>query len=490
MSDQHTDVNPSPDELYESLASMRAEGSSNHDMDAGLSQNHAPDSVAMPHSLEAEQSVLGGLLQDSSHFDSVSEILNERDFYKPAHGLIYSAMGTLTERDHPIDVITVSEQLNAKECLERSGGLDYLSDLATDVPSSANVVAYAKIVKERATIRQLISAATEISRAGYNPAGLASDDLLQLAEKKVLEISEERPKEGGFEDINSLLKQTIEKIDALFNSDSDITGISTGITELDEKTSGWQNGELVVLAARPSMGKTALALNFVETAILTADAPVLVFSLEMPGNALMMRLLSSVGRIDQGRLRNGALIEEDWPKLEMAARKLKDKKLFIDDTAGLTPTDLRARVKRVAREHGNPSMIMVDYLQLMHVAGSSEGRTQEISEISRSMKALAKEYDCPVVCLSQLNRGVEQRPNKRPMNSDLRESGAIEQDADVILFIYRDEYYNEDSTEKGVAELIIGKQRNGEIGTCRAAFVGKYTRFDNLSAEYFQEGGM
>lgn len=486
MTDQYTDSDRLP-ESHDYLSDPEMQGIPMSD-NAGSSLNLGADSP-MPHSPEAEQSVLGGLLHDSAHFDSVTEILLERDFYSASHKLIFDAMALLTEKEQPIDIITVSEYLSAQGNLEQAGGLDYLSDLATNVPSSANVVSYAKIIKERATLRQLISAATEISRASYNPSGLASDDLLQLAEKKVMEISEERPKEGGFEDVNSLLKQTIEKIDELFNSDADITGVGTGISELDEKTSGWQNGELIILAARPSMGKTALALNFVETAVFTTEAPVLVFSLEMPANALMMRMLSSVGRIDQGRLRNGALIEEDWPKLEMAARKLKDKKLFIDDTAGLTPTDLRARVKRIVREHGNPSMIMVDYLQLMHVGGSTEGRTQEISEISRSMKALAKEYDCPVVCLSQLNRGVEQRPNKRPMNSDLRESGAIEQDADVILFIYRDEYYNEESTEKGVAELIIGKQRNGEIGTCRAAFLGKYTRFDNLSPEYFQEGG-
>ncbi len=441
---------------------------------------------ALPHSVEAEQSVVGGLLKDSAQFDSVAEILSVGDFFKASHGLIFSVMGELIEREQPIDVITVSEELNHRDELGSVGGLEYIADLATQVPSSANVVAYAKIVRERATLRQLISAASEISRASYNPGGLASDDLLQLAEKRVLEISEERPKEGGFEDVNGLLKKTIDKIDLLFRSDSDITGLSTGIDELDEKTSGWQSGELIVLAARPSMGKTALALNFVEAAILTQEKPALVFSMEMPSDSLVMRMLSSMGRIDQGRLRNGQLTEEDWPKLEVAARKMKDKKLFIDDTAGLTPNEIRARVRRIAREHGEPGIIMIDYLQLMHVGGASEGRTQEISEISRSMKALAKEYSCPVIALSQLNRGVEQRPNKRPMNSDLRESGAIEQDADVILFIYRDEYYNEDSPDKGIAELIIGKQRNGEIGTCRAAFVGKFTRFDNLAPEYFQ----
>lgn len=441
---------------------------------------------ALPHSVEAEQSVVGGLLKDSSQFDAVAEVLSSADFFKSSHALMFTVMGELIEREQPIDVITVSEELSHRNELDAVGGLEYIADLATQVPTSANVVAYAKIVRERATLRQLISAASEITRASYNPGGLASDDLLQLAEKRVLEISEERPKEGGFEDVNALLKKTIDKIDFLFRSDSDITGLSTGITELDEKTSGWQSGELIVLAARPSMGKTALALNFVEAAILTQEKPALVFSMEMPSDSLVMRMLSSMGRIDQGRLRNGQLTEEDWPKLEVAARKMKDKKLFIDDTAGLTPNEIRARVRRIAREHGDPAMIMIDYLQLMHVGGSVEGRTQEISEISRSMKALAKEYDCPVIALSQLNRGVEQRPNKRPMNSDLRESGAIEQDADVILFIYRDEYYNEDSPDKGIAELIIGKQRNGEIGTCRAAFVGKFTRFDNLAPEYFQ----
>ncbi len=455
------------------------------EIDMPVPYEDEPVSV-LPHSVEAEQSVIGGLLRDTSQFDAVSEVVSTNDFFKGHHSRIFAVMSDLIDRDQPIDVITVSEELSHRDELDAAGGLDYIADLATQVPSSANVVAYAKIVRERSTLRQLISAATEISRASYNPGGLASDDLLQLAEKRVLEISEERPKEGGFEDVNALLKKTVEKIDFLFRSDSDITGLPTGISELDEKTSGWQSGELIILAARPSMGKTALALNFIESAILTQDKPALVFSMEMPSDSLVMRMLSSMGRIDQGRLRNGKLTEEDWPKLEMAARKLKDKQLFIDDTAGLTPNEIRARVRRIAREHGNPAVIMVDYLQLMHVGGSVDGRTQEISEISRSMKALAKEYDCPVIALSQLNRGVEQRPNKRPMNSDLRESGAIEQDADVILFIYRDEYYNEDSPDKGIAELIIGKQRNGEIGTCRAAFVGKFTRFDNLAPEYFQ----
>ncbi len=443
----------------------------------------------LPHSIEAEQAVLGGLMLDNKRLDAVLEVVTEVDFYREDHRQIFKMMQILQENAQPLDVITLSEELHRHDLLERVGGLAYLVEMANNTPSAANIVAYARIVRERSTLRQLIAAAQEISKSSYNPSGLDSDDLLQLAEKRVAEIAEDRPKEGGLVGVNDLLKATVQRIDELFRSGSDITGVPSGIADLDQRTSGWQPGELIILAARPSMGKTALALNFVESAMFSQNRPVLVFSMEMPSAAMVMRMMSSVGRIDQGRMRNGKLTEEDWPKLSSAVAKMKDKLLFIDDTPGLSPQELRARVRRIAREHGNPGMIMVDYLQLMQIAGSSEGRTQEISEISRSLKAIAKEFDCPVIALSQLNRGVEQRPNKRPMNSDLRESGAIEQDADVILFIYRDEYYNEDSPDKGIAELIIGKQRNGEIGTCRAAFIGKYTRFDNLAPEYFQNDG-
>ena len=443
----------------------------------------------LPHSIEAEQAVLGGLMLDNKRLDAVLEVISDADFYREDHRQIFKMMQILQENAQPLDVITLSEELHRHDQLERVGGLAYLVEMANNTPSAANIVAYARIVRERSTLRQLIAAAQEISKSSYNPSGLDSDDLLQLAEKRVAEIAEDRPKEGGLIGVNDLLKATVQRIDELFRSGSDITGVPSGIADLDTRTSGWQPGELIILAARPSMGKTALALNFVESAMFSQNRPVLVFSMEMPSAAMVMRMMSSVGRIDQGRMRNGKLTEEDWPKLSSAVAKMKDKLLFIDDTPGLSPQDLRARVRRIAREHGNPGMIMVDYLQLMQIAGSSEGRTQEISEISRSLKAIAKEFSCPVIALSQLNRGVEQRPNKRPMNSDLRESGAIEQDADVILFIYRDEYYNEDSPDKGIAELIIGKQRNGEIGTCRAAFIGKYTRFDNLAPEYFQNDG-
>lgn len=444
------------------------------------------EGARLPSSVEGEQAVLGGLMLDNSRLDAVHEIVSETDFYRQDHRLIFRAMVRLQEQSQPLDAITLSEALEGHGELERAGGLSYLVEMAANTPSAANITAYANIVRERSTLRQLIAAATEISQSSLNPAGLDADDLLQLAEKRVAQIAEDRPKEGGLQPVEGLLRTTVKRIDELFQLDAAITGVPSGLDDLDERTAGWQKGELIVLAARPSMGKTALALNFVEAALFAQPQPVLVFSMEMPSTALIMRMLSSLGRIDQTRMRNGKLTQEDWPKLTTAVTKLRDKPLFIDDTPGLTPQELRARARRIAREHGNPGLIMVDYLQLMQVAGSSEGRTQEISEISRSLKALAKEFDCPVVALSQLNRGVEQRPNKRPMNSDLRESGAIEQDADIILFIYRDEYYNEDSKDKGISELIIGKQRNGEIGTVRAAFIGKYTRFENLAPEYFQ----
>jgi len=464
--------------------------------------------IELPHSLESEQAVLGGLMLDSLKFDAVAEVLGESDFFSEAHQIIFLRMQGLIAAEKPVDIITLGEALDINNELNRVGGLHFLSELVDNTPTTANIAAYASIVRERSTLRQLINAAGEISRSSIDPAGLGSDDLLHMAERKVAQIAEGRPKEGGFISSNDLLKVTVEKIDTLFRSGDDITGISTGLTELDERTSGWQSGEMIVLAARPSMGKTALALNFIEAAIMTQDRPALVYSMEMPADALMMRMLSSVGRIDQGKIRNGALTEEDWPKLSAAVAKIKGRPLYIDDTPGLSPQDVRARARKVVRSHQNqlmqadsnlsmedaerqslPSLIMIDYLQLMQVPGNTEGRTQEISEISRSLKAIAKEFECPVVALSQLNRSVEQRPNKRPMNSDLRESGAIEQDADVILFIYRDDYYNEDSPDKGLAELIIGKQRNGEIGTCRAAFVGKFTRFENLAPDYMQEAG-
>ena len=434
-----------------------------------------------PHSAEAEQSVLGGLLLSADGWDAVAELVSDGDFYRLGHRLIFRQIAQLAEAAEPVDVITVADKLQARDELDAAGGLTYLAELAQNTPSASNIRAYAKVVRERACLRKLIEAAQEIAESGFNPDGRKSDELIDEAERRIMQIGEDGPKDGAPKDINPLLQAALGRIEELFQSGGAITGISTGFIELDNMTSGLQDSDLVIVAGRPSMGKTAFAMNLVEHAVLNQKKPILVFSMEMPADSLIIRMLSSIGRIDQTRLRNGKLEQEDWPKLSAAVTKLKDVPLYIDDTPALTPTEIRSRARRVAREHGGLGMIMVDYLQLMQVAGSSDGRPAEISEISRSLKAIAKEFKVPMVALSQLNRSLEQRPNKRPVNSDLRESGAIEQDADVIMFIYRDEVYHEESEEKGIAEIIIGKQRNGPIGICRLAFIGQYTRFENLA---------
>lgn len=456
------------------------------DLNLGADMDFA-DLKLPPHSVEAEQSVLGGLMLANQAWDDVADQVEPGDFYRGSHKQIYTQMARLVTADEPIDVITLSEALNATGELEQVGGIAYLAELARNTPSAANIRAYAKVVRERSTLRSLINAANTIIDNGYNTEGRESNDLLDEAERLIMQISEDRPKEGGPEGVNSLLKGAVERIDELFNSGSNITGVSTGFTDLDEKTSGLQRSDLIIVAARPSMGKTAFAVNLVENAVMTSDKPALIFSMEMPARSIIMRMISAIGRIHLGKILTGELDEEDWPKLTTAVSKLKDRPLFIDDTPSLTPTEVRSRARRIAREHGELGMIMVDYLQLMQVAGASEGRTAEISEISRSLKAIAKEFNCPVVALSQLNRSLEQRPNKRPINSDLRESGAIEQDADVIMFIYRDEYYDEESADKGIAEIIIGKQRNGPTGTTKLAFIGHLTRFDNLTTHYNED---
>ena len=434
-----------------------------------------------PNSLEAEQSVLGGLLLSADGWDAVAELVADGDFYRLGHRLIFRQIAQLAEAAEPVDVITVADKLQARDELDAAGGLTYLAELAQNTPSASNIRAYAQVVRERASLRKLIEAAQDIAESGFNPDGRKSDELIDEAERRIMQIGEDGPKDGAPKDINPLLQTALERIEELFQSGGAITGISTGFIELDNMTSELQESDLVIVAGRPSMGKTAFAMNLVEHAVLNQTKPILVFSMEMPADSLIIRMLSSIGRIDQTRLRNGKLEQEDWPKLSAAVTKLKDVPLYIDDTPALTPTEIRSRARRVAREHGGLGMIMVDYLQLMQVAGSSDGRTAEISEISRSLKAIAKEFKVPMVALSQLNRSLEQRPNKRPVNSDLRESGAIEQDADVIMFIYRDEVYHEESEEKGIAEIIIGKQRNGPIGICRLAFLGQYTRFENLA---------
>ncbi len=436
-----------------------------------------------PHSIEAEQSVLGGLLLSADGWDGVAEVVAAEDFYRPDHRLIFRHVARLAEASEPVDVITVADKLQASGELEAAGGLAYLTELAEGTPSASNIRAYAQVVSERANVRRLIQAAQEIADSGFNPEGRSAEELIDAAERRIMQIAEQGPKAGGPQTVNPLLQGALSRIEELFQSGGDITGLSTGYADLDRFTSGLQRSDLVIVAGRPSMGKTSFAMNLVEHAALHQEKPVLVFSMEMPAEQLIMRMLSSIGRIDQSKVRNGKLDQEDWPKLSGAVGKLKDVPLYIDDTPALTPTEVRSRARRVVREHGDLAMVMIDYLQLMQVAGSKEGRTAEISEISRNLKAIAKEFGCPVVALSQLNRSLEQRPNKRPVNSDLRESGAIEQDADVILFIYRDEVYNEDSPDKGVAELIIGKQRNGPIGIVRLAFIGEYTRFENLARQ-------
>lgn len=438
-----------------------------------------------PHSIEAEQSVLGGLMLDNNAWDVVSEVCLEQHFYTGGHRMMFRTMQKLIDQGRPIDVVTLSEELDRTGELERAGGLEYLVDLARNTPSTSNIRAYSEIVRDRALLRQMISISTEISDSSFFPDGRSADEVLNEAESKIFQIAENRPSQSGPQSVNPLLKAAVERIDELFSNGDTLTGLTTGFDDLNERTGGLQSSDLIIVAARPSMGKTTFAMNLVENALMGDDKPILVFSLEMPAAQLMTRMLSSLGRINQTRVRNGQLEDDDWPKLTAAVNMLKNKPLYIDDQPGISPNEMRTRARRIVREHGEIGMIMVDYLQLMQIkTGKSEGRTAEISEISRSLKALAKEMNCPVVALSQLNRSLEQRPNKRPVNSDLRESGAIEQDADVIMFIYRDEVYNEDSPEKGVAEIIIGKQRNGPIGTTRLAFIGKYTRFENLAHSY------
>ena len=436
-----------------------------------------------PHNIEAERSVLGGLMLDDNAWDSVSERVSAEDFYRADHRTIFRCMADLVERNQPLDIITISESLEAVGELENVGGLAFISDLASSIPTTTNISAYATIVRERATIRGLISVAHEIADSGFNPAGRSSEELINEAEAKVFRISDDRPSVGGPESVKPLLTKAVDRIDLLFQTKGALTGVSTGFRDLDEITSGLQSSDLIIVAGRPSMGKTAFMMNMAESAVISGGQPVLVFSMEMPSDSLVLRMLSSLGRIDQSKIRTGQLGDDDWPRLTSAVTLLSDKPLFIDDTPALTPGDIRSRARRVAREHGGLGMLVIDYLQLMRTATTVENRAGEISEISRSLKAIAKEFDCPVIAGSQLNRGLEQRPDKRPVMSDLRESGAIEQDADVIMAIYRDEVYHEDA-ERGIAEVIILKQRNGPIGKKKLAFAGQYTKFEDLAVGY------
>ncbi|MDR6502446.1 replicative DNA helicase [Burkholderia sp. DN3021] len=437
-----------------------------------------------PHSVEAEQSVLGGLLLDNAAWDRIADFLSQGDFYRYDHRIIYEHIGRLIASTRPADVVTVYEALTTSGKADDVGGLAYLNALAQNTPSAANIRRYAEIVRDRAVLRRLVSVADEISADAFNPQGKEVRQLLDEAESKVFSIAEEGARGNqGFLEIGPLLTQVVERIDTLYHTanPSDVTGTPTGFVDLDRMTSGMHGGELIIVAGRPSMGKTAFSMNIGEYVAVEYGLPVAVFSMEMPGTQLVMRMLGSIGRLDQHRMRTGRLTDEDWPKLTHAVQKMSEAQLFIDETGGLNPMELRSRARRLSRQCGKLGLIIVDYLQLMSGSSQGENRATEISEISRSLKSLAKELDVPVIALSQLNRGLEQRPNKRPVMSDLRESGAIEQDADVILFIYRDEVYNPDSPDKGTAEIIIGKQRNGPIGPVRLTFLGQYTKFDNFA---------
>ena len=440
-----------------------------------------------PHSIEAEQSLLGGLLIDNTVWERVGDIVNEADFYRDDHRRIFRQIARLIELGKPADVVTVYEALEKNGEAEHVGGLAYLGEIANSTPSAANVRRYGEIIRERAILRKLVSVGDQIAASALTPSGKDAKTLLDEAEAKVFEIAEAGARTvSGFVPIQPILGQVVDRIQELYDRDSPagITGVPTGLVDLDEKTSGLQPSDMIVLAARPGMGKTSLALNIAETVAVEAGLPVAVFSMEMPGTQLATRFLSSIGRIDQHKIRTGKLNDEEWQRLTYALGKLHEAPIYIDETPGLNPTDLRARCRRLHRQCGRLGLIVIDYLQLMTSLKESDNRSAELSEISRSVKSLAKELHVPIIALSQLNRSLEQRPNKRPVASDLRESGAIEQDADIIMFIYRDEIYNPDSPDKGMAELIISKHRNGSTGTIRMTFLGEFTRFENFAGTY------
>ena len=435
-----------------------------------------------PQSIEAEQSVLGGLLLDNQSWDRIADIITADDFYRREHRLIFNAISALCGESSPADVVTVTEWLERSGEIEPAGGLAYIGSLANNTPSAANIVAYAAIVRENAVMRELVRVASDIGNLVYSPDGRSATELLDIAEKRIFDINEKGHRRGEFQPLNTLLSKAVDRIDQLFRSQSSITGVPTGFNDLDDMTSGLQPSDLVIIAGRPSMGKTSLAMNIAENAAVGHKIPVAVFSMEMPGTQLALRMMASLGRINAHRVRTGKLDDDDWPRLTSAVSLLNEAPIFIDDTPALTPMELRARARRLKREHGL-GLIIIDYLQLMQsTERNEENRATEISNITRALKGLAKELDVPVIAMSQLNRSVESRQDKKPVMSDLRESGAIEQDADVILFIYRDEVYNKDSPVKGTADIIVGKQRNGPTGEVRLTFLGEYTRFENYTS--------
>ena len=455
----------------------------------------APDSSLVevrtpPHSIEAEQAVLGGLLIDAAAWDHVADVVRAEDFYRPDHRLIFESIGALAGSGKPCDVVTVSEQLERTGKLEEAGGLAYLGTLARDTPTAANVRAYADIVRERALLRRLIAVGTEIAASVFNNEGTSARDLVDRAEQGIFEIAEAgfRGREGAVP-VRTLLPGIIDQIDEWHTNPDKLRGLATGFADFDKLTGGLRPGDLIVIAGRPSMGKTTLAVNMAEYAAINPSirASVAIFSMEMPSEQVITRMLASIGSVPLGSLRSGRISDEDWVRITGATSQLSEAKIFVDETPALTPTELRARARRVKREHGL-DLVVVDYLQLMQVPGTKENRATEIAEISRGLKVLAKELQVPVIALSQLNRSVEQREHKKPVMSDLRESGAIEQDSDIILLIYRDEVYNKDTTKKGIAEIDVAKHRNGEIGTFLLTFQGQYTRFVNYAPDSYAEG--
>ncbi|MDH3532083.1 MAG: replicative DNA helicase [Gammaproteobacteria bacterium] len=448
-------------------------------MDDGLTTGGAEHLKVPPNSIEAEQSLLGGLMLDTESWDKIADIVTAADFYRKDHRLIFAAIANLAAEANPCDVVTVSEFLDNRGELEKAGGLGYLATLANETPGAANARSYAKILRERSMLRALISAGNEISGSAFTTEGRSAAELVDAAERLVFEIAESGSRgRSGFRALKQILPEAVDRIDILHQSEGDITGIPSGYTEFDKMTAGLQPGDLIVIAGRPSMGKTTLAVNIAENAAIGSQVPTAIFSMEMPSQQLAFRMISSLGRVDQTHLRTGRFPDEDWSRINTAVQLMSEAPIFIDDTPGLSPTEIRARARRLQREHGL-GLIVVDYLQLMSVPGSKENRATEISEISRSLKSLAKELSLPIIALSQLNRSVEQRTDKRPVMSDLRESGAIEQDADLIVFIYREEVYNQDTPRKGIADIAIAKQRNGPIGDFPLTFVGRYTKFEN-----------
>lgn len=430
---------------------------------------------SLPHNLDAEQSVLGSMIIDKNAIAQAAETLKSEDFYRDAHKVIYAAIIQLFQKDTPVDMVTLIEYLRSTEKLEAAGGISYITELSNSVPSTANLNSYVKIVDEKATLRKLIKASNEIIEKSYSDQG-AVENVMDFAQKKVFDIAEKRSS-SDYESISTVLERGFIEIERMFNDKGQLTGVPSGFTDLDAKTSGFQKGDMILVAARPSMGKTTFALNLCQHAALRANKSVVIFSLEMPKEQLAYKLLCAEANVDMQKLRTGQLDDQDWESIARASGPLAASKIYIDDSAGISVMEMRSKCRRIKMEHG-VDFIMIDYLQLM--SGSGESRQQEVSEISRNIKALAKEMQCPVIALSQLSRAPEQRADHRPMLSDLRESGSIEQDADLVMFLYRDEYYNKETDQKNIGECIIAKHRNGEVGTIKLAWLGRYSKYGNL----------